>query len=61
MVELWLVVEPQVNTLYWAKGFFYSASFSVEELNEIGETEFESIRFLNVKDCRPIKIEESLD
>ena len=25
------------NTLYWAKEFFYSASFSVEELNEIGE------------------------
>ena len=38
MDELWLVVEPQVNnTLYWAKEFFYSASFSVEELNEIGE------------------------
>ena len=38
MVELWLVVEPQVNnTLYWAKEFFYSASFSVEELNKIGE------------------------
>ena len=34
---------PQVNnTLYWAKEFFYSASSSVEELNEIGETEFES-------------------
>ena len=31
MVELWLVVEPQVNnTLYLAKEFFYSASFSVE-------------------------------
>ena len=46
---LWLVVESQVNnTLYWAKEFFYSASFSVEELNEIGETEFESRRFLNV-------------
>ena len=43
MVKLWLVVEPQVNkTLYWAKEFFYSASFSVEELNEIGETELES-------------------
>ena len=27
------------NTMYWAKEFFYSASFSVEELNEIGETE----------------------
>ena len=38
MVELWLVVEQQVNnTLYWAKEFFYSASFSVKELNEIGE------------------------
>ena len=37
------------NTLYWAKEFFYSASFSVEELNEIGETEFESRRFLNVR------------
>ena len=50
MVELWLVMEPQVNnTLYWAKEFFYSASFSVEELNEIGETEFESRRFLNVR------------
>ena len=50
MVELWLVVEPQVNnTLYWAKEFFYSASFSMEELNEIGETEFESRRFLNVR------------
>ena len=50
MVELWLVVEPQVNnTLYWVKEFFYSASFSVEELNEIGETEFESRRFLNVR------------
>ena len=50
MVELWLVVEPQVNnTLCWAKEFFYSASFSVEELNEIGETEFESRRFLNVR------------
>ena len=24
------------NTLYWAKEFFYSASFSVEGLNEIG-------------------------
>ena len=49
MVELWLVVEPQVNNrLYWAKEFFYSASFSVEELNEIGETEFECRRFLNV-------------
>ena len=33
------------NTLYSAKEFFYSASFSVEELNEIGETEFESRRF----------------
>ena len=43
MVELWLVVEPQANnTLYWAKEFFYSASFSVKELNEIRETEFES-------------------
>ena len=43
MVELWLVVEPQVNnTLYWAKEFFHSASFSVEELNEIGETELET-------------------
>ena len=43
MVELWLVVEPQVNnnTLYWA----HSASFSVEELNEIGETESESDDF----------------
>ena len=30
------------------KRIFYSASFSVEELNEIGETEFESRRFLNV-------------
>ena len=50
MVELWLVVEPQVNnTLYWAKYFFYNASFSVEELNGIGETEFESRRFLNVR------------
>ena len=28
---------------------FYSTSFSVEELNEIGETEFESQRFLNVR------------
>ena len=37
------------NTLYWAKECFYSASFSVEELNEIGETEFESRRFLNVR------------
>ena len=47
MVELWLVVEPQVNnnTLYWAKEFFHSASFSVEELNEIGETESESDDF----------------
>ena len=43
MAELWLVVGPPVNkTLYWAKEFFYGASFSVEELNEIGETEFES-------------------
>ena len=31
------------------KIIFYSASFSVEELNEIGETEFESRRFLNVR------------
>ena len=30
------------------KELFYSASFSVEELNEIGETEFESRQFLNV-------------
>ena len=46
MVELWLVVERQVNnTLYWAKESFYSALFSVEELNEIGETEFESDDF----------------
>ena len=37
------------NTLYWAKEFFYSASLSVEELNEIGETEFESQRFLDVR------------
>ena len=29
--------------------FLQSASFSVEELNEIGETEFESQRFLNVR------------
>ena len=29
--------------------FFYSTSFSVEELNENGETEFESQRFLNVR------------
>ena len=52
MVELWLVVESQeiaTGTLYWAKEFFYSASFSVAELNEIGETEFESLRFLNVQ------------
>ena len=50
MVELWLVVEPPVNnTLYWGKKFFYSASFSVEEINEIEETEFESRRFLNVR------------
>ena len=28
---------------------FYSASFSVEQLNEIRETEFESRRFLNVR------------
>ena len=47
MVELWLVVEPQVNnTLYWAKEFFtvlrFLWNFSVEDLNEIGETEFES-------------------
>ena len=50
MVELWLVVEPQVNnTFYRAKEFFYSASFSVEELNEIKETEFESRQFLNVR------------
>ena len=32
-----------------AKEFFYSASFSVEELNEIGEIDFESRRFLNVR------------
>ena len=31
------------------KRIFYSASFSVEELNEIGENEFESRRFLNVR------------
>ena len=31
------------------KIIFYSASFSAEELNEIGETEFESRRFLNVR------------
>ena len=31
------------------KQFFDSTSFSVEELNEIGETEFESQRFLNVR------------
>ena len=31
------------------KRIFYSASFSVEELNEIGETEFESRWFLNVR------------
>ena len=31
------------------KIIFYSASFSVEELNEIGEIEFESRRFLNVR------------
>ena len=30
------------NTLYWAKEIFYIASFSVSELNEIGETESES-------------------
>ena len=46
MVELWLVVEQQVNnTLYWAKEFFYSALLSVEEMIEIGETEFESDDF----------------
>ena len=50
MVELWLVVEPQVNdTSILGKIIFYSTSFSVEELNEIGETEFESQRFLNVR------------
>ena len=51
------------NTLYWAKEFFYNVSFSVGELNEIGETEFESRRLLNfrLKNCRPIKIGESLD
>ena len=50
MVELWLVVEPQVNnTSILGKIIFYSTSFSVEELNEIGETEFESQRFLNVQ------------
>ena len=31
------------------KIIFYSASSSVEELNEIGETKFESRRFLNVR------------
>ena len=31
------------------KRIFYSASFSVEELNETGEIEFESRRFLNVR------------
>ena len=31
------------------KIIFYSASFSVEELNEIGEIEFKSRRFLNVR------------
>ena len=31
------------------KIIFYSASSSVEELNEIVETEFESRRFLNVR------------
>ena len=30
------------------KIIFYRVSFSVEELNEIGETEFESRQFLNV-------------
>ena len=50
MVELRLVVEPQVNnTSILGKIIFYSTSFSVEELNEIGETEFESQRFLNVR------------
>ena len=52
MVELWLVVEPQVNNTSGCTGqnnFFYSTSFSVEELNEIGETEFESQRFLNIR------------
>ena len=45
MVELWLVVEPHSTGeqhIVLGKRIFYSASFSVEELNEIGETEFES-------------------
>ena len=56
MVELWLVVEPQVNnTLYWAKEFFYSASFSVEELNEIRETQGGGGTCQNFdRDARPI-------
>ena len=35
------------------KRIFYTARFSVEELNEIGETEFESRRFLmfGLKNC----------
>ena len=37
------------NTSILGKIIFYSTSFSVEELNEIGETEFESQRFLNVR------------
>ena len=45
------------------KIIFLQCFVSVEELNEIGETEFESRRFLNVrfKNCGPIKIEELLD
>ena len=40
---------PRNHVVVLGKIIFYSTSFSVEELNEIGETEFESQRFLNVR------------
>ena len=44
-----LLEIPRNHLVVLSKIIFYSASFSVEELNEIGETEFESQRFLNVR------------
>ena len=63
MVESWLVVSRRSTRHCTGQRIFYGASFSVEELSdEIGETDFASRLFLRVryKNCRPIKITESL-
>ena len=69
MVESWLVVEPQVNKIkkditvvHHQPNNFYGASFAVEKLSKLERpTIFKSSLEFGIKNCRPIKIEESFD